>query len=274
MLARLGKSLLRMCVLLVALIPMAFALLYFFQEALLFHPGTALPADYRFAVRLPFEERTVTEGPDPIHGLLVKAERSRGLILFFHGNAGNLEDWAEHAEDLARHLHWSIWIIDYPGFGKSGGEIRGEARLHADADAVFAAAKKEAGGEPFVVMGRSVGTGLAVRLAALNPVSGLVLESPYYSMVHLAQRYYPWAPTFLLKYPLNSFMWMPRVQAPILVLHGKRDELIPVEEGKALAALSKNAKLVLFEQGHHNDLNQFPNYWEELGIFLDSLKKR
>jgi pimeloyl-ACP methyl ester carboxylesterase len=274
MMARLGKSLLRLCALFALLIPAALAGLYFFQETLLFHPGEPLPADFKFAVRLPFEERFVAAGPDRIHGLLVRANHSRGLILYFHGNAGNLEDWADLAEDLARHLHWSIWMIDYPGFGKSGGKIDGEERLHRDADAVFAAASTEAGNARLVVMGRSIGTGLAVRLAALNSVSGLVLESPYYSMVSLARRYYPWAPSFLLKYKLNSFILMPRVKAPALVLHGVHDEIIPYEEGKTLAALSPAAKFVLLENGHHNDLGHFPKYWDELGAFLGSLNHR
>ncbi|MGZ3739779.1 MAG: alpha/beta fold hydrolase, partial [Bdellovibrionota bacterium] len=120
---------------------------YFFQESLLFH-ASHLPPGYKFELKLPFEERMVTGGPDQIDGLLVHPPKAKGLLLYFHGNAGNLEDWAGEAEELASITKWNVWIIDYPGFGKSSGSIHSEEQLHADADAVFTAAKKEAGTTP------------------------------------------------------------------------------------------------------------------------------
>jgi pimeloyl-ACP methyl ester carboxylesterase len=245
--------------------------LYFFQEKLIFHPRV-LPADFKFDVGLPSEELSI--GAEHADALLVHAENPRGLLLHFHGNGGNLEGWSEVAEELARKLHWDVLVLDYPGFGKSPGEIRSEAQLWQLSDDAFSLAEQRARAAklPVAVMGRSLGTGLAVRIAALHPVTALVLEAPYYSLKKMAQLQYPWAPLFLLRYPLDSAGWMPRVAAPTLVFHGDADELIPHSQGEALAALNPSARFVTFPGGTHDGLRHFPLYWQEIERFFDGLK--
>ena len=243
--------------------------LYFFQERLIFHPEP-LSAGFRFEVKAPYEERSFEAGGERISALLVHAPASRGVLLHFHGNAGNLDGWSEIAGTLATRLRRDVLMIDYPGFGKSTGAIRSEAQLHEIADAALALAKREAKGKPVAVIGRSIGTGFAVRLAALNSVDSLVLETPYYSLSRLARGQYPWAPLFLLRYPLSSFEWMPQVKAPVLVLHGDADELIPYADGKELASLNPAARFVTIPGGHHNDLRRYDLYWAELTRFFQA----
>jgi pimeloyl-ACP methyl ester carboxylesterase len=132
----------------------------------------------------------------------------------------------------------------------------------------YALARKEAGKLPLALFGRSIGTGLAVRLAARNPVTALVLETPYTSLRDVARKFYPWAPTFLLRYPLESTRWIVEVRAPVLILHGDADELIPYGEGRELASLQPRARLVTIPHGRHNDLREFPLFWHELTSFF------
>lgn len=253
----------------------ALAALFFFQESMLFHPGLLEP-NYKFQLSLPFEEQRFTAGGVELHSVLVRAKKqpARGLLLFFHGNAGDLGDWSLVGEGLAERTGYDAWVLDYPGFGKSGGKIRSEEQLHEIAKAFYLLGVQETRGSPLVVYGRSLGSAFAVRLAAENKVSGLVLESPFFSMASVAAVHVPWIPvSWLIQYPLRSDEWMPRVTAPVLVLHGARDIIVPVSSGKALAELAKQAKFVEVETAGHNDLDDHDEYWAALSVFLNSLKR-
>ncbi len=87
------------------------------QEKLIFFPSTLSP-DYHFELKHPFEEKILEVDGLKIHSLLFKVKESNGLILYFHGNAGNLDTWGEVAQQIAYETRMSVWIIDYPGFGK------------------------------------------------------------------------------------------------------------------------------------------------------------
>ena len=275
MIAMLGKSLRalrRFAVIALAAYVLLLALLWGFQEKLLFHPpAEPLARDFKFPFVLPHEELTVAHEGEKAHGVLAKSKDSRGLILYFHGNAGDLRDWFDLAEHLASRLSFDVLMVDYPGFGKSEGAIRSEEQLHGMAAEFFKVAKEKAGARPLVLFGRSIGSGLAVPLAAKNYVSALVLETPYLSMESLAGGMFPWVPTFVLRYRLRSDLWMRNVNAPVLILHGDRDELIPHASGLELSKLVKNGRFVTIEGGHHNDLGGSEFYWAELGAFFSRL---
>lgn len=271
MLKTAGRWLWRISRTLLVFYVLALVALYFFQEKLLFHPGETLAQDHEFRLTLPFEELRVPFDGAEVHALLVKAKKPGGLIVYFHGNAGTLSGWAFTAEAFAERFGWNVLILDYPGFGKSGGSIRSEAQLHALAKEAFSLAKEKAGTLPLVLYGRSIGSGLAVRLAAENKVDGLVLETPYLSMLSLAGGMFPWVPGFVLRYPLRSDLLMPQVSCPTLILHGDQDELIPYQFGLALSKLTKDGRLVTIEGGHHNDLGDSDLFWAEAGIFLNRI---
>lgn len=268
------KALRRFAVLALSAYALLLALLWGFQEKLLFHPpAQPMAADFKFPFQLPHEELTVEFEGGSAHAVLAKAKGAKGLILYFHGNAGDLRDWFDLAEDLAVRLRWDVLMVDYPGFGKSAGSIGSEAQLHAMAAAFFLKAKEKAAGRPLVLFGRSIGSGLAVRLAAENELAALVLETPYLSMESLAGGMFPWVPTAVLRYKLRSDLWMPDVSEPVLILHGDQDELIPHASGLALSRLVKNGRFVTIEGGRHNDLGASDHYWAELGAFLSRLAR-
>ena len=114
-------------------------LMFFSQEELIFFP-TKLPAEYKFQFKQPPEEKILEVDRLKIHSLLFRVANSRGLILYFHGNADNLASWGEVAQEITDQTSMSTWIIDYPGYGKSEGKVSSEAQLHSIATAFMNAA--------------------------------------------------------------------------------------------------------------------------------------
>jgi pimeloyl-ACP methyl ester carboxylesterase len=241
---------------------LALAALFVFQRRLLFFPER-LPPDFRFSSG---EERWIGD----LHTLFFRAPNSAGTIVYFHGNAGSLAGWGPLGADLARLTGFNVWMLDYPGYGKSKGGLPTEDGLHEAASAVYdAAVAEERGDEKRVVaFGRSIGTGLAVRLAAARDPGRLILESPYDSLVSLARALFPWAPGFLVRYPLRSDLDAPKVHCPTLILHGTEDEVIPFEQGRRLAGRIPGAIFVPIRGGHHNDLDSFEAWRKALALFL------
>jgi hypothetical protein len=108
---------------------LALTLLFLLQQKLMFVPER-LPASYRFQIAGPFEERFV--GEEKLHSLYFPALNAKGTILYFHGNAGSLAGWGPGGEALARQSGFNVWMLDYPGYGKSEGGLASESGLYAE----------------------------------------------------------------------------------------------------------------------------------------------
>lgn len=245
-----------------------YVLLYFFQERLIFFPDTVDPA-YRYRLATPFEEVYVdVDDGVRLHGLLLKAVRPRGVIVYFHGNGGNVRDWGQVGEDLTRYDH-DVLVVDYRGYGKSGGKIQSQEQLLADAEAVYAYARARYEETDIVLYGRSLGSGPAIRLAAGHPVKKLILETPFLSLRSIARESYPWVPAFLLKYPFPNEAWAPQVKCPVLIVHGTLDEVVPFASGEALRArFQAPVTFVPVEGAHHNNLLAYARYRDAISAFL------
>lgn len=247
-------------------------LLFFAQERLIFMPSR-LPLDFKFRFRSVPEERRLEVDGLKIHSLLFKVPDAKGLILYFHGNAGDLSGWGEIAEEIAERTSRNVWIVDYPGYGLSEGKVTSEKQLHDVAATFFREAASLAGGrEKVILYGRSIGTGLATKVASENKVQAVILESPYLNLRSVAGEKVPWAPLFLLKYRFQSDEWISQVTAPVLIVHGEIDEVIPVTQGEALSKLAKDVKFEVVPNAHHNDLSVYPDYWSALEDFLAHVK--
>jgi hypothetical protein len=239
----------------------------FLQKKLLFVP-VRLEADVRFPAG---DERWIEDDAGKkLDTLFFVAAHPAGTIVYFHGNAGNLLSWGPVGDALAQHTGFNVWMLDYPGYGKSEGELADEAGLYRSAAAIYrAAVRGEHGAEDrVVVFGRSLGTGLAIRLAAQQKPGGLILEAPYDSMSSLASSFFPWAPSAILRYPLRSDLDAPQVHCPALLLHGEHDEVVPFRQGARLARRIPGVTFMRIPEGHHNDLARFPAYWSAIDSFL------
>ena len=164
-------------------------LLYFFQEKLIFFPGR-IPNDYQYNFNIPHEEIFYqTEENTRINVLKFIAQEPKGIVLFFHGNAGTLREWGFVAQDFVSR-NFDLLILDYRTYGKSEGELN-EAGLHHDASFIFKELLKTYKEDQIVVYGRSLGSGIAVQLAATNNPGALILETPFFNLADVAKRVAP-----------------------------------------------------------------------------------
>lgn len=247
--------------------------LYLNQESLLFHPEP-LPADYRFDLAHPGQRVAEVRIPVPdgeIHALHFRQPAARGLVFYLHGNGGNLATWTTNA-DFYRQQNFDLFMLDYRGYGKSRGRITSEAQLHADVRAAWDTVAPAYAGRPVVVLGRSLGTALATRLARDVRPDLLVLVTPYTSALALARQHYPFVPSALLRYPLHNDTLIGEVASPVLLLHGTEDDLTPLEHARTLLALARApAELHVIEGAGHDDIHTFAAYRTSLADRLRGL---
>jgi len=231
---------------------------------------------------LPYYIRGATEvwidtpAGNRIHALHWPAPVARPTILFFHGNAQTVFEWALIREELAP-LECGLLLPDYPGYGKSQG-APGEA---ANYDAAHGAWQwlSESAGVPaakVVIFGKSLGGGVSTEIARGKTFKGLVLESTFTSIPSVMRQLLPFIPAgTLLKGELyESLNKLADIHAPLLVVHGTRDELIPVGEGKRLyEAANEPKQLYLVEGAGHNDVSMVAGetYGRTLRRWLDGL---
>jgi len=213
-----------------------------------------------------------------MHGLYWPAPEGRPTILFFHGNAQSVYEWALVREDLAL-MECGLFLIDYPGYGKSGG-VPSEKSLYSAGHGALSWLVSEAGVQKYriILFGKSLGGGVATEVAKIHRLMGMVLESTFRSIPRVAQRLLPMIPAnAVLRYErYDSISRIPHIKIPLLVIHGTRDELIPVEEGKALyEAANEPKELFLVEGAGHNDVSMAAGveYALHLRQWLDSLKE-
>lgn len=254
----------------VAVVVIFFVGVFFFQERLIFFPSK-IPKDFTFKFKNKSEEKFIKLGDQELHSLYFEAPNAPGIILFFHGNGGALDSWGDLASDFVDKTGWSIWIVDYPGYGKSTGRVTSEAELHDMASTVLAETKKLAP-KKIVLDGRSLGSGIASRLASESAVDGVILETPYYNGTDLAKVMFPLLPTFLLRYRLPSNEWVKKIKSPILVIHGTDDQVIPYSHGQRLFnEVPGKKEFLTIKGGSHNDLPDFDEYWNGVKGFLNGL---
>ena len=184
------------------------------------------------------------------------AKAAKPLVLYFQGNAGALRDRADRFRVLAGD-GTGIVALSYRGYGGSTGSPS-EAGLIADAQAAYAFAVAHTPPERIVVWGESLGTGVGVALASTQRVGGLVLEAPFTSAADVGAGVYWYLPVqLLMKDPFRSDARIGKVTAPLLVLHGGHDRVVPIAQGERLFARANEPKrFVRFAKGEHNDLDQ------------------
>lgn len=241
--------------------------IYLLQERLIFFPERTPPGT-RYNIDLPFEEFFIPVEGASLHTLWFRVSHPRGVVLYFHGNGGNLEIAAAVAPDFVAR-GYDVVMADYRGYGQSTGSISSEAQLLADAEAIYRWVAERYPEAQIVLFGSSLGSGLASRLAADHQPRLLILESPYYSVEAIARRRFPWAPSFLLKYPLRSYSWIGQVRCPVVIFHGTNDTVIPFADGEQLAtAITAPLFFYRIEGGGHVDSARFRIYHEVIDQLL------
>ena len=246
-----------------------------FVESQIFFPDQVLthtPADLGMAYE---DLRIVTADKVGLHGWLVRGEPGKALILFCHGNAGNISHRLDNVFRL-RELGYGVLIFDYRGYGRSEGVIS-EKGFYLDVEAAYQAALREANRRkvPFVIFGRSLGGIAAVHVAAAGHCSGVILESTFTNLGAMANEHFHLPAGMVgMESRFNAAGKIHAVRAPILFFHGNRDGIVPIVLGKELYRAAPEPKeFVTLEGAGHNDtyLVGGQEYFKKFKEFVDGL---
>lgn len=243
-------------------------LLYFFQERLIFFPQK-IEKTYQFQFDEKNEEKNIkTSDGTVLNGLLFKADSAKGLIFYLHGNAGSLRSWGSVAKTYTE-LNYDIFVLDYRGYGKSEGKINGQEQLFDDIQKVYNELKKQYTEDKIVVLGYSIGTGLASKIASTNKPKLLILQAPYYSLIDMMKHTFPIIPTFILKYKLETNKYLKDCQMPVVIFHGNQDEVIYYGSSLKLKnELKKSDTLITLNGQGHNGITDNQEYKTEIKRLL------
>ena len=262
------RRLKKFIVVLLGLYVMIGSALYFFQEKLLFLP-TALEQDYQYQFQHQFEELFLkTDDNSTLNALHFKVENPKGIILYFHGNAGDLSRWGTIAEYFVNQ-HYDVLIMDYRTYGKSTGKLSEQA-FYNDAQYCYDYLLQHYSENEITLYGRSLGTGIASYLVSKNKPQQLILETPYYSILDVAKGRFPILPVKkLLKYHFPTFQYLPKATCPITIIHGTEDGVVPYSSAEKLLKLNlKNLNFVTVEGAGHNNLIDYEDYHNAIQTIL------
>lgn len=253
----------------IAIYVMIGSALYFLQEKMLFRP-TVLNQTYVYKFSHPFEELFLKADDNAvINALHFKAENPKGVILYFHGNAGDLSRWGIITEYFVERKY-DVLVMDYRTYGKSTGALS-EHALYSDAQMCYDYLKGRYNENDITVYGRSLGTGIGTYIAANNNPKQLILETPYYSIIDVAKSRFPLFPVEqMLHYKLPSYEFIQNVTCNISLIHGTDDYVVPFKSGEKLFEVAPKdlTSFTVIENGNHNNLIQFDSYHEKIREIL------
>jgi uncharacterized protein len=244
--------------------------LYFLQDRLIFQPQP-LPEERRalIAERFAAVESLFIQAADGtrLHAWHLKPAPGAPLVVYFGGNAEEVSWMLARAAQNTPGTGWLL--VDYRGYGSSGG-APSERALTADGQLWHDHAMEKLGAQTIVLFGRSLGSGVAVQIAAARPVAGLILVAPYDSLTSVARHYYPYLPVrWMLKHPFDSASRAAQIAAPLLCLVAEHDEVIPVGHSKRLFDAWKGPKRwVELKRAGHNSTDDAPDFWRAIREFL------
>ena len=260
-------AILKICVAVAIGLPLV---VYLAQDALIFHPQPISEARRAEIAQRDPRVKSIflsTAGGTRLHAWYVKSQGP--LVLYFGGNA---EEVSWMIETVLAEAPGASWLLmDYRGYGQSTGSPS-EKALVADALALYDHAAKLPSVDPkrIHVFGRSLGSGPAVALAAERPLAGLVLVTPFDSLVAVAKRYYWYLPVgWMLKHRFDSIALAPQSKTPLLCLIAERDEVIPAAHGERLCdAWGGPKKKIVLAAAGHNTTDAQPMFWRSIREFL------
>ena len=230
---------------------------YLLQDRFIFHPERVHPAD---SYQIPYPHQPLAipiDNNDTLHLIEFLSDTLtpfRGIILYFHGNRKHIGYYADQTPPMTQ-AGYRVLMIDYPGYGKSSGRLT-EEKLYEWSEIVYRIAHKQVAADSILIHGKSLGTGIATRLASIRACKGLILETPYYDLPTVAKRFLPIYPThWILSFEFPLHTYLQQVRAPVLIYHGTQDELISLKQAERLRPFLKATdRMIVVPGGRHNGL--------------------
>lgn len=242
---------------------------YLLQKYIIFQ-SEKLESNYQFDFEKPFEENSI-DTPDgkKINTLLFKTEQSRkGLVLYFHGNADNLQRWGKYHVDFTSR-GYDVLMMDFRGYGKSTGES-GEAIFYKDAKLIYDWVLKKYSKDEIIIYGRSLGCGIASNLATQVASRMVFLETPFHSIGDLIRGrtkifFFP----FDFKYDFPNYVHLQKISEPVFIFAGTEDWVVPNSSTEKLKPYLKlSDRYIIIEGAGHKNLSAFKKYHTELDLIL------
>jgi fermentation-respiration switch protein FrsA (DUF1100 family) len=245
-----------------------------FENSLIFIPFQYPAGDWR-PEELEYEdaEFQAADGTK-LHGWFVPAEKPSAVVLFCHGNAGNVTHRVDLMQAMQRYVGATVLVFDYRGYGRSDGSPNEQGVLRdARAARKWLAERTGVAEKDIVLMGESLGGGVAVDLAARDGAKGLVLEDTFTSLPDMAAYHYWWLPAkLLMRSKLDSLSNIGSYHGPLLMCHGEADTIVPIAFAKRLfAAANKPKKFIVQPGADHNDPRS-GEFYDALKEFLESTR--
>ena len=245
--------------------------LYFYQRNLLYHPNENNYSNDKLMVQVEKIKVRTNDNIDLLGWYYQKDIKKFKTILFFHGNAGSLENRI-HKLNHFKDMNINFLIIAWRGFSGNKGKPSEEG-LYEDGDSSIQwLLNKGIKETDIIIYGESLGTGVATHLSQNRNFAGLILETPFTSMVDAAKTFYPYIPVkFLLKDKFENKKKIKNIDLPILVMHGEADQIVPFSMGKKMFELANEPKYSYFTK-HDNHMMEFDgNLIKALNSFLEGL---
>ncbi len=242
---------------------------YFLQDYFFFRPER-LPHYFKYKYSFPFEEvEFLMEDGGYVNGVHFKVPNSKGVVYYLKGNSRSVKGWGKFSRDFVG-KGYDFFMVDYRGFGKSRGQ-RTETILYNDAQHVYKWLTEQYDEKNIILYGRSLGSGIAARIASWNTPKMLIFDSPYFSFFHQINRYGFWLPIrWILRYQIRTDHFIKKITCPIHFIHGTKDRLMPISCSENLLAINpKQAQLYPIVGGGHNNLPSFSEYHDLLYDILN-----
>ncbi|MGN6419702.1 MAG: alpha/beta hydrolase [Pseudobacter sp.] len=246
--------------------------IYSLQDYFMFRP-VVVDKSHKYEFDIPYREVNLPYSSDVnINVIQFTTTDSvpKGVVLYFHGNRKNISWYAKNAPQFTRN-GYEVWMLDYPGFGKSTGTLS-EQKLYDWSLLLYKLARARYKPDSILLYGKSMGSGIAAQLGAIRDCRRLILETPYYSFPSILGSRLPMYPMDrMIKYKIPTWEYLQQVTAPVSIFHGTSDGVIPYRNAARLKPyLKQGDEFITVEDGSHNDLPSFPVYVQK----MDSLLKR
>lgn len=243
---------------------------YIFQNAIIFQ-ADVLPADHHFQFDVAHQEYFIpTDKNEHLNAILFKSPlAAKGLILYFHGNDGNLQRWGNYATDFTS-KGFDILMVDYRGYGKSEGKAT-EDLLYKDALTIWSWLSGNLDYDRKIIYGRSLGAAVASNLATRVTPEVLILETPFHDATGPVTRLLgPWLNIFPLKYRFSNIKHLSKVNCDVYIFHGTEDLIVPYESALKLKSLLGNdGHFITIQGANHKNLSSYPLFHEKLEAILE-----